>query len=45
MRRKAERADKMFESLVREMNEAVRVERPNIYQTKPEAPKWLSAIK
>jgi superfamily II DNA or RNA helicase len=41
MRRKAEQARKMFEILVKEMNQAVRVERANIYTKKVEVPAWL----
>lgn len=45
MRRKAQKADQMFEALVREMNNATRIERENIYTNKEEVPAWLSASK
>jgi hypothetical protein len=41
MRRKADRANIMFESLIREMNHAKRVERVDEYQKGMEVPKWL----
>ena len=41
MRKKAEKADKMFEALVREMNQAKRVERENIYTNEMELRSWL----
>jgi len=41
MRRKSEKADKMFEMLVKEMMRAERVERVNPYQKKVELPQWL----
>jgi hypothetical protein len=41
MRRKAEKADLMFQALVREMNNSERVERINEYTKKMEAPSWL----
>ena len=41
MRRKAERAEKMFEMLVREMNAATRIERTDEYTKRMEAPEWL----
>jgi SNF2 family DNA or RNA helicase len=45
MRKKAEKADAMFEALVREMNNATRVERTNIYTKEMEAPQWLFSTK
>lgn len=44
MRKKAQRADAMFEALVREMNNSMRVERTNIYTNKQELPSWLLPI-
>lgn len=41
MRRKADRANQMFEMLVREMNKATKIERENIYTKSPEIPSWL----
>lgn len=41
MRAKAKRADAMFQHLVAEMNEAVRIERENLYTRKVEVPTWL----
>ncbi len=41
MRRKAEKADKMFASIVREMGEATKIERDNSYTQAVEAPAWL----
>jgi hypothetical protein len=41
MRKKAEKADIMFAALVREMNNATRVERTNIYTKEMEKPSWL----
>ena len=41
MRRKAQKADVMFQSLVREMQNAERVERVNIYTNEMEVPSWL----
>lgn len=41
MRRKAQKADAMFEALVREMNDATRVERFNPYVNQVRLPKWL----
>ncbi len=43
LRRKAEKADRMFEIMVREMNAATRVARVNNYVNKLEVPSWLSA--
>ena len=45
MRRKADQATKMFAALVKEMNNADRIERNNIYTKKATSPSWLSAIK
>jgi hypothetical protein len=42
MRRKAEKANQMFEALVREMHGAERVERSNLYTNRTEVPSWLS---
>jgi len=42
LRRKAEKADRMFEALVREMNAAATVKRENPYTSPTEAPGWLS---
>jgi SNF2 family DNA or RNA helicase len=41
MRRKADKANAMFESLVREMTSANRVEHENPYVNKMEQPAWL----
>ena len=41
MRKKAEKADAMFAALVREMNQATRIERKNIYTKGIEVPQWL----
>ncbi len=41
MRRKAEKADRMFEALVREMHNAARVEREDVYTKPIEVPGWL----
>lgn len=41
VRKKAERAEAMFASLVRSMNEATKIERINNYTNKPEVPTWL----
>jgi len=41
MRRKAEQAKKMFEVLVKEMTNAQKVERKDIYTKKVEVPAWL----
>lgn len=45
MRQKAQRAEKMFEALVREMNGAMKIERSNEYTNKAEVPSWLSKTK
>lgn len=42
MRRKSEAADKMFTSLVSNMNDSLHVDRSVTYSTKPEVPSWLS---
>lgn len=44
MRSKAQKANDMFDALVREMNEAVRIERFNEYTNQAELPQWLSKI-
>jgi len=41
MRSKAERAERMFDHLVREMNQTSKIERVDEYTTKMEVPKWL----
>lgn len=41
MKRKMEKANQMFESLIREMNNASRVERSNSYTKKVTVPTWL----
>ena len=41
MRAKAERADQMFEVLVRQMNDALAIERTNDYTAQPQLPAWL----
>ncbi len=41
MRRKAEKADRMFAAVVREMSAATRVERVNPYVNALEVPEWL----
>jgi hypothetical protein len=40
MRAKGKRADDMFAKLVEQMNEAVRIERQDIYTSELELPKW-----
>ena len=45
MSKKASRAEKMFEALVREMNSATKVTQKNEYTNNTEIPKWLSANK
>jgi hypothetical protein len=45
MRRKSEKARLMFEMIVKEMQQATRVTRPDIYTNKIEVPSWLSASK
>jgi len=41
VRKKAERAEAMFAALVRNMNDAVKIERVNNYTNKTEVPTWL----
>lgn len=41
MRAKGKKADAMFTALVREMNEAMRIERENPYTNRVEVPQWL----
>jgi len=41
MRSKAQKAEAMFEALVRQMNGAQRIERKNIYTNQTEVPTWL----
>jgi hypothetical protein len=41
MRQKADKANRMFDELIREMNNAVRVERPDNATTSTEIPSWL----
>ncbi len=41
MRRKMDKADQMFNALVREMSNAVRIERENFYTNAMEVPQWL----
>lgn len=41
MRRKSQQADKMFSSLVAEMDRSTRITRPNPYVNKVEVPLWL----
>lgn len=41
MRAKARRADIMFDALVSHMNQALKIEKPNHYTKKVEAPQWL----
>lgn len=41
MTRKAHKAERMFEALVREMNGAMRIERVDEYTKKAEVPSWL----
>ena len=45
MRQKADKARTMFTALVREMSEATRIERENVYTKTMEVPRWLSANK
>lgn len=42
MKKKADKADAMFAALVREMNQATKIKRPNQYISKMELPAWLS---
>lgn len=45
MKRKSERAERMFEALVREMNKATSVQQDNEYTKKVEVPEWLCVTK
>ena len=45
LRRKKERAEKMFSAIIQEMNRAVSIQRQNDYVNKMEVPTWLSANK
>lgn len=45
LNRKAEQADRMFAALVREMNNALAIERHTTYQNKEEIPSWLCLTK
>jgi hypothetical protein len=45
LRRKAEKAQQMFEALVREMGQATRIERTDEYTKDAEVPSWLCATK
>ena len=45
MTRKSERAERMFDALVREMNGATKIERTDEYTNKTEVPAWLRASK
>ena len=45
MKRKAERATRMFESIVREMNQAIAIPRNNEYTNTLEVPSWLCTNK
>jgi hypothetical protein len=45
MRKKAQKAQVMFDALIREMRNATRVERENPYVNPMEAPSWLCASK
>jgi SNF2 family DNA or RNA helicase len=42
LRRKAMQADRMFTALVAHMNQAMSIERSNVYNRKVEVPEWLS---
>jgi hypothetical protein len=42
LRRKAMQADRMFTALVAHMNQAMNVQRSNVYDRKVEVPEWLS---
>lgn len=44
-KRKAIQAEKMFENLVSEMNESLRIDRITKFKNKQENPSWLSTIK
>jgi hypothetical protein len=41
MRAKSDRASKMFEELVAQMNHAATIKRTNDYTTTPALPQWL----
>ena len=41
LQRKSEQADRMFENLVREMNDSIKHTRSNRFTTELEAPAWL----
>jgi hypothetical protein len=41
MRRKAQKADAMFDLLVKHMSDAIRIERDNSYVNEIEVPAWL----
>jgi len=41
LKTKARKADAMFASLIREMADAMKIERPNLYTKKAKAPSWL----
>jgi len=41
MRKKADKANAMFDALVREMNQSTKIERENVYTKTMEVPKWL----
>ena len=45
MRRKAERADRMFAAMVAEMSTAAGVRREDVYTKKVEVPAWLSSTR
>jgi len=45
LQRKAEQADRMFSSLVAEMNAAIAIDRASQFQSTIEVPQWLSTIK
>ncbi len=41
IKRKAQQADRMFDALVKHMNNSIKYERKNLYNTKLEVPSWL----
>jgi len=43
MRRKAKKADAMFDALIKEMCRAQKIAQPDIYKKKVQEPEWLSA--
>ena len=45
LNQKAERADRMFSNLVREMNNALDIARRRTFETQEEVPSWLCSIK